>query len=94
MKNHNVVSQTARNIPGFAGRRNPETPGNSDLPGPPECRNAGFIRFCRTNFPCFAGRIPIQSGNSPVLPVLPVRNSHPVEELVQLEVLGVLLTEK
>ena len=53
MKNHNVVSQTARNIPGFAGRRNPETPGNSDLPGLPECPECRIYPILPDKFPLF-----------------------------------------
>ena len=42
MKNHNLVRQTGANIPGFPGRRNPETPGMPEFPDRRNARNAGF----------------------------------------------------
>jgi len=43
-------------------------------------RSPRFPRICRQNLPCSAGRIPIRSENSPVYPILPVRNRHPDEK--------------
>ena len=73
-----LVSQTGGNLPEIPGRRHPETPEMPDLPDPPKCPITPIYPNLPTNFPCSAGRIPIRSENSPVYPILPVRNSHHV----------------
>jgi len=69
--------------------RNPRISENPRPPTPRNVRNARFTRpaempdhprftrIPRPNFPCSADRIPIRPENSPVYPILPIRNRHP-----------------
>ena len=45
-----------------------------------------FPRTPRPNYPCSAGQIPSRSENSPVFPILPIRNRHPVKNMISFSV--------
>ena len=67
------LRKSARN----PGRRQPETPEMPDLPEMPD--HPRLTQLPRPNFPCSADRIPIRPENSPVYPIMPIRNRHPVQ---------------